>query len=460
MLWPIENQLPVCFQAVNMAVPLSRDQKLGLMQLYDDIEEELLAKKNYEIDQLNARRRGQILLRPQKKQRAYRSCAARAWLTYYRGRVGQYKLLMQNLQLHDPKAFRNYIRMCPEMFYYLVSRLEGRLKKQRTHFKEPLSPGHRLALALRYFAGGDMYMSLEYSWFIAHNTISVVVKEVAEAIIAEFGEEYLSPPSTPEGWKKISDHFQSRWNFPHCIGALDGKHVAIDKPKNSCSEYYNYKKFFSVILMALVDADYKFIWVEAGCNGSCSDAQIWNDSDLQDGIKLGVAGLPDSEPLEGETFDLPYFIVGDDAFALREYLMKPFGHSTLTRQQRLFNYRLSRARRIVENAFGIMTQRFQCFHGVMRQEPKTVTSIVLACCILHNMLRDTDSVVQRVADHEDAEHNLIPGPWRAHALVDGEVEDYIHRAERSTQRAKKQREYLKTYVTSPQGSVEWQDRMI
>ena len=70
-----------------MAVPLSRDQKLGLMQLYDDIEEEL-AKKNDEIDQLNARRRGQILLRPQKKQRAYRSCSSRAWLTVLQRQSG------------------------------------------------------------------------------------------------------------------------------------------------------------------------------------------------------------------------------------------------------------------------------------------------------------------------------------------------------------------------------------
>lgn len=65
-----------------------------------------------------------------------------------------------------------------------------------------------------------------------------------------------------------------------------------------------------------------------------------------------------------------------------------------------------------------------------------------------------------MADKEDADYNLVPGPWRAHALLDGNVEDYQDRATRNTRIAKHQREYLKTYVSSPQGAVEWQDRMI
>jgi hypothetical protein len=324
--------------------------------------------------------------------------------------------------------------------------------------KRPISADHRLAVALRYFAGGDMYKSMYYSWSIAPNTISLIVKEVAEAIVAEFGEEHLAPPTTPDEWKKVANKFQTRWNFPHVLGAIDGKHVEIEKPKNSGSKYFNYKKFFSIIMLALVDADYKFLWVNAGVNGACSDAQIWNDCDLHDLFKFGI-GIPPEEPLdEEEDFELPYYVIGDDAFGLRTYLMKPYGHRTLTKEERIFNYRLSRARRIVENAFGILTQRFRCLLGPMRQAPETVTTIVLACCILHNMLRSQDTVASRVTDREDAQHNVIEGTWRrTAAMTDSEVIADLNRA---TNEAKAQRDWLKEYVNSDRGAVPWQERMV
>ena len=65
---------------------------------------------------------------------------------------------------------------------------------------------------------------------------------------------------------------------PHAVGALDGKYIAIRKLKKSDSEYFNYKGHFPVVLLALVDADYKFLWVNVGASGSSSDAQIFSCS--------------------------------------------------------------------------------------------------------------------------------------------------------------------------------------
>ena len=80
----------------------------------------------------------------------------------------------------------------------------------------------------------------------------------------------------PEDWKKTEERFRNRWNVRHTVGALDVKHIAIRKPKKSGSEYFNYKCYFSLVLLTLVDADYKFLWVNMGASGSsaCSDIQL------------------------------------------------------------------------------------------------------------------------------------------------------------------------------------------
>ena len=104
-------------------------------------------------------------------------------------------------------------------------------------------------------------------------SISKFMAPVCRAIVDEFMAKHLTCPTTPEAWKALEREFRLRWNVSHAIGALDGKHVRIRKPTKSGSLYHKYKGFFSVILMALVDAEYRFRWVGIGTEGSCSDLQ-------------------------------------------------------------------------------------------------------------------------------------------------------------------------------------------
>lgn len=85
-------------------------------------------------------------------------------------------------------------------------------------------------------------------------------------------------PKTPEGWQEIADGFYSRWNFPNCVGAIDGKHFRIRCPPRSGTDYFNYKGYYSLVLLAIVDHDYKFTFADVGSHGPCSDAGIWRDS--------------------------------------------------------------------------------------------------------------------------------------------------------------------------------------
>ena len=133
---------------------------------------------------------------------------------------------------------------------------------------------------------------------------------------------------------------------PPCSWCIRWKTHCYQEPKKSGNEYFNYKGYFSLVLLALVDADYKFLWVNAGASGSSSDAQIFNRSKLKRRIENGTLGLGGP--------NLHYFLLGDDTFALMPWLVKPYSRRQLTREERIANYRISRGRRVVENSFGIL----------------------------------------------------------------------------------------------------------
>ena len=108
------------------------------------------------------------------------------------------------------------------------------------------------------------------------------------------------------------------------------------------------------MLLTLVNAEYRFMWIDCGLSGSCSDEQIFNRSDLREKIEDGSLGLPAPEPLGEGGPGLHYFLLADDTFALMPWMVKPYSRRQLTREERLANYRISRGWRVVENAFGIL----------------------------------------------------------------------------------------------------------
>ncbi len=133
--------------------------------------------------------------------------------------------------------------------------------------------------------------------------------------------EVMPVPTSPEEWRAIADGFLTKWNFPHTLGALDGKHVAVRCPPKSGSTYFNYKKFFSIVLLALVDADYKFLWADIGGRGAASDAQIWNDSDLKEATESAEINHPPPEPLPNDTQPVDWFYLGMYYYVYKHFFL-------------------------------------------------------------------------------------------------------------------------------------------
>ena len=115
----------------------------------------------------------------------------------------------------------------------------------------------------------------------------------------------------------------------------------------------------SVVLLAVFGPDYECLWANVGANGRASDAHIWKSCDIKLALssEANPLNLPSPKPLPGRPQKVPFVLTGDDAFSLSKFLMKPFPRTGLTNEQRIFNYRLSRMRRISENGFGILASR-------------------------------------------------------------------------------------------------------
>ena len=140
--------------------------------------------------------------------------------------------------------------MSPERFEHLLGLIAPHISKKKAKLRNPIGLAKRLYLTFRYLAAGDSQQSQSIHFRIGKATVSKKIKETCTAIWRCLNREYLQPPQSSNRWKRIADDFEELWGFPHCLGAGNGKHVVIDCPKRSGSTYFNYKRTFSILLLA------------------------------------------------------------------------------------------------------------------------------------------------------------------------------------------------------------------
>lgn len=295
----------------------------------------------------------------------------------------------------------------------------------------------------RFLATGNSFRSMEFNYRMGFSTVRNIVQDVCNAIWKKMGPIYMPKPTTAI-WQESENGFRNYWNFPNCCGAIDGKHVNIICPINGGSNYWNYKGTNSIVLLAVVDPKYRFLVVDVGSYGKNSDGGIFEKSILGELIEKGKLELPAANPLTPNSEPLPHVIVADEAFPLKPFLMRPYSKNDVRNNEpnKIFNYRLSRARRIVENAFGILRSRWRVFAGPMSVQPDMVDKIILATCCLHNYL-GTDNLPSN-CDHPETN------------VTESTAFDNLNPIRRnSTQYAFTVRNKFKEYFNS-EGAVPWQ----
>ena len=255
--------------------------------------------------------------------------------------LGAYAILSKELAYEDTAAYCEWMRMPFAQFKEMLALIEPRIARQPTMLQEPISAAERLTIAIRFIATDETFRSLQFQFRRSRSAISYIVIECCLAIYELLGATSLNVPSSEEEWLAISSVFEKRWNFPNCLGAVDGKHIVIQKPHGAVSEFYNYKGTQSFVLMAVAGPSYKILYADVGTKGSsrASDGGTWNKSSFHEAVKSNQLGIPGPKVLPQRDKPLPYVFTADDAFALKNYIMKPFPQSNLDVLKRVYNYR-------------------------------------------------------------------------------------------------------------------------
>ncbi|XP_069801016.1 putative nuclease HARBI1 [Dendropsophus ebraccatus] len=354
--------------------------------------------------------------------------------------------LLCELKERNPDDYRNYLRMSSDTFSKLLDRVRPLIEKHDTVMRPAIPAEQRLAATLRFMATGRSLQDLKFTTAISQPMLSRIVPETCTAIVTSLQAEYFKFPSSEQEWLAVADEFKELWQFPNCGGALDGKHIRITQPTNSGSYFYNYKGFFSIVLMALVNAKYEFLMVDVGTNGRMSDGGVLERTEFSKRLRQSALHLPGNDKTVS---NLNFVFVADDAFPLHPNLLKPYPSRNLTMEKKIFNYRLSRARRVVENTFGIMANRFRIFHTAINLKPENIDKVVMACCVLHNFLRRHESQTYLSSSREESGSGQIDAVDQFTSLQPTSFHRHSHDAITA-------RDLYKNYFNG-EGSVPWQE---
>ncbi|XP_075530111.1 uncharacterized protein LOC142563442 [Dermacentor variabilis] len=164
--------------------------------------------------------------------------------------------------------------------------------------------------------------------------------------------------------------------------------------------------------MAVVDSECKYVLIDVGAEGRMSDGGTFKNSDFGHALSHGQLDIPSLGCLPGTSTNAPYAFIKDEAFQMRKDFMRPFPARHLNDNKRIFNYRLSRARRCVENAFSTTAARWRVLLRTMNLQLENVDFVVNAASVLQNFLTIYNPQAHKFPDRKDSFGNVVAGHWR------------------------------------------------
>ncbi|KAM7163464.1 uncharacterized protein RBU57_007784 [Macrochelys suwanniensis] len=322
------------------------------------------------------------------------------------------------MQVWDDEQWVQNFRMRKATFMGLCEELVPALRCKDTRLRAALTVEKRVAIAIWKLATPDCYRSVANQFGVGKSTVGIVLMQVCKAI----NRILLRRTVTPGNVQDIVAGFE-QMGFPNCRGAIDGTHIPILAPPHLASEYINRKGYFSMVLQVLVDHRGRFIDINAGWPRKVHDARIFRNTALFQKMQSGTF-FPDRKITVGE-IEMPTVILGDPAYPLMPWLMKPYAGSLDTSKE-WFNYRLSWCRMTVECAFGHLKGRWRSLFGKLDLAEHSIPAVISACCTLHNICEGkgemftqawTSEVQHLEAEFAQPESRAIRGAQRGAARI-------------------------------------------
>ncbi|KAL4143224.1 hypothetical protein QTP88_005581 [Uroleucon formosanum] len=258
--------------------------------------------------------------------------------------------------LQDEANFFKYCRMSLEKCFELLNMLP-QLQKQDTTFRRCIPPDERLAITLKFLSYTVTLLQLFRLVIGLASLVRKIIYDTCGALW-EVLQPVFMPQPTVEQLQRVEDNFWRIWNYPNCI--------------------------------ALVDADYKLITVDVGAYGRNSDGGIFISSSLGQALSNGTLNIPTPKSLPLSDVIVPHVIVCDEAFPLTKSTMRPFPGNALenNRENKIYNYRHCREKRVVENAFSILAKKFKIYNRKFNLKQENMDTIILETTVLHIFLRN------------------------------------------------------------------------
>lgn len=405
------NQM-ICFTTVVIllfAIQQQQQQLIGLFALYEAWTGDYMAL-------LNA-----VVLRRRNRRRRYRMrIAPYAW-QLPRPVQSWFDIHYNDLTIPD-SHFRRLMRMNRNTFNVILNTLGPRLVRQNSIFRDCLPPCKVLALGIYRLAHGNTYVSMAPTFCVGKSTTIEAVQDVVNALF-DIRQDHIKWPETLAEVEESISTFDALSSLPNIVGAIDGSHIPIKAPDESAVDYFSRYQEYDFIIQGVANGKKLFIDFACGFPGSMHDARVCRLSNIFSEAEQG--NILTQPIVNVNNHNLGPYLVGDSAYPLSPWLIKPYPEGTQDPNEIAFNRELSSARVQVECAFGILKGRWRILQKRLDSKIQFAIKTAVACAVLHNIcLRNGDDW-----DDEYDDDNVPQNP-AANVVDDGEnardiLKDYI-----------------------------------
>ncbi|XP_051118956.1 protein ANTAGONIST OF LIKE HETEROCHROMATIN PROTEIN 1 [Andrographis paniculata] len=321
--------------------------------------------------------------------------------------------LVSKTAIDEEEGFKHFFRVSKKTFEYicslvredLISRppsglinIEGRL----------LSVEKQVAIALRRLASGESQVSVGASFGVGQSTVSQVTWRFIEAM-EERSRHHLKWPSS-DRLQQIKSGFETLSGLPNCCGAIDATHIVMTLPAVQTSDdWCDQKNNYSMFVQGVVDFETRFLDIVTGWPGGMPISRLLKCSGF---YKLCESGgrLNGNAAISNDGEAIREYIVGGASYPLLPWLITPRdgGESSSSVTSPRLNEMIETARSTAAKAFSQLKGAWRILNKVMwRPDKRKLPSIVLVCCLLHNIVIDCGDCLHSsvaLSGHHDGDY--------------------------------------------------------